>query len=187
MMRTHYEKVFNRMRRPVLLVAVAIVASLLASGVAVAVTSTEYGGTIEDVGVARSTDLFTTSESAEIPNATVKVTVPPGELGLILARYSAESKCSGAKWCSVRIRIIHPGGAIREMAPAAGLDFAFDSPSAFPNDSPESHSMDRSVVVGPGTYTVRTQAVIVGGVGGASFTLDDWSLTVERAPTHDID
>jgi hypothetical protein len=41
MMQTYYEKVLDRMRRPVLLVAVAIVASLSASGVAMAVTSTK--------------------------------------------------------------------------------------------------------------------------------------------------
>jgi hypothetical protein len=43
MMRTYYEKVLNRMRRPVLLVAVAIVALLSVSGVAMAVTSTDEG------------------------------------------------------------------------------------------------------------------------------------------------
>jgi hypothetical protein len=40
-MRTYYEKVLNGMRRPVLLVAVAIVALLSASGVAMGVNSTE--------------------------------------------------------------------------------------------------------------------------------------------------
>jgi hypothetical protein len=42
-MQTYYEKVLNRMRRPVLLVAVALVALLAASGIAVAVTSTDEG------------------------------------------------------------------------------------------------------------------------------------------------
>jgi hypothetical protein len=40
-MQTYYEKVLNGMRRPVLLVAVAIVALLSASGVAMGVNSTE--------------------------------------------------------------------------------------------------------------------------------------------------
>jgi hypothetical protein len=42
-MQTYYEKVLNRMRRPVLLVAVALVALLAASGIAVAVNSTDEG------------------------------------------------------------------------------------------------------------------------------------------------
>jgi uncharacterized secreted protein with C-terminal beta-propeller domain len=42
-MQTYYEKVLNRMRRPVLLVAVALVALLAASGMAVAVNSTDEG------------------------------------------------------------------------------------------------------------------------------------------------
>jgi hypothetical protein len=42
-MQTYYEKVLNRIRRPVLLVAVALVALLAASGIAVAVTSTDEG------------------------------------------------------------------------------------------------------------------------------------------------
>jgi hypothetical protein len=42
-MQMYYEKVFNRMQRPVLLVAVAIVALLSASGIAMAVTSTDEG------------------------------------------------------------------------------------------------------------------------------------------------
>jgi hypothetical protein len=42
-MQTYYEKVLNRMRRPVLLVAVALVALLLASGVAMGVNSAEAG------------------------------------------------------------------------------------------------------------------------------------------------
>jgi hypothetical protein len=42
-MQTYYEKVLDRMRRPLLLVAVALVALLAASGIAVAVTSTDEG------------------------------------------------------------------------------------------------------------------------------------------------
>jgi hypothetical protein len=42
-MQTYYEKVLNRIRRPVLLVAVALVALLAASGMAVAVNSTDEG------------------------------------------------------------------------------------------------------------------------------------------------
>jgi hypothetical protein len=63
------------------------------------------------------------------------------------------------------------------MAPAAGTDFAFDSPDSV-TEFWESNSMDRSLLVGRGTYTVKAQVAVI---GGGSFALDDWSLTVERA------
>jgi hypothetical protein len=163
------------MRRSVLLLAVAAVGLLLASGVALAVTSVVGGGAINQVRVARSDEASTTSSATyvDIPAATVQITVPRGQRALLLARFSAESICTGGAWCSVRIVTVRDG-VEQEMEPASGTDFAFDSP----DDSWESNSMDRSRLVGRGTYTVKAQAAVV---GGSSFRLDDWSLTVERA------
>lgn len=163
------------MRRSVLLIAVAAVGVLLASGVALAVTSVVSGGAIAQVKVARSDEDFNTSSASyvDIPGAAVQFNVPRGQRALLLARFSAESICSGGSWCSVRIVTVR-SGVVREMEPASGTDFAFDSP----NDSWESNSMDRSRLVGRGTYTVKAQAAVI---GGSSFRLDDWSLTVERA------
>jgi hypothetical protein len=163
------------MRRTVLLLAVAASALLVASGVAVAVTSIVSGGAIDQVKVARSDESSGTTSSSyvDIPAATTQVTVQRGQRALLLARFSAESICTGGAWCSVRIVAVK-GGVEQEMEPASGTDFAFDSP----NDNWESNSMDRSLLVGRGTYTVKAQAAVI---GGSSFRLDDWSLTVERA------
>lgn len=39
--------------------------------------------------------------------------------------------------------------------------------------------MDRSLVIGPGNHTVVVQWAVTQDV--ATFRLDDWSLTIERA------
>jgi len=116
----------------------------------------------------------------DLPGASATISVPGPGNALVLARFSAESACyqsggGGANWCSVRILV---DGV--EMDPASGFDFRFDTTDDRPVASRESHSMDRSLVIGPGTHTV----VVQWGVAftGAEFWLDDWSLTIERAP-----
>jgi hypothetical protein len=137
-------------------------------------------------GVATSTGSVAATTSAtsfvDLPGATATITVPGPENGLVLARFSAESACyqPGAtigNWCSVQILL---DGA--PMDPATGVDFAFDSTDAGTETSTswESHSMDRSLVVGPGNHTVVVQWVVTNGA--TIFRLDDWSLTIERAP-----
>jgi hypothetical protein len=82
-MQTYYEKVLNRMRRPVLLVAVALVALLAASGIAVAVTSTDEG---RDEGRAVKVAAPDGSPSALVPVTpatttafrSVSITIPSG-------------------------------------------------------------------------------------------------------------
>src|SRR5215211_858445 len=78
-MRTYYEKVLNGMQRPILLVAVAIVALLSASGIAMGVTSTE--GTNEGHAV-KSAAFDRLTASAAIPTSTafktVTLTIPQG-------------------------------------------------------------------------------------------------------------
>ena len=178
-MQTYYEKVLNRIRRPVLVVAVALVALLAASGIAVAVTTFASGGAISAVRVAGSTDksTFTSESYVDIPGAARTIQGGDDAFDLLLARYSAESRClGGTQTCSVRIVAVPQGGTIQEMEPASGADFGFHNAS---NDEAETHSMDRSLRVSKaGVYTVKAQAA---AFSGSSFTLDDWSLTVERA------
>lgn len=139
------------------------------------------GGTLTKVNVVTETNAQVTNSTTfvNLPGATTVVTVPSGENALILARFSAESACSGgtgAQWCSVRILI---GGV--EANPIVGLDFAFDSTDNGRETSAswESHSVDRSRPVGSGTYVVQAQWAVTSAA--TSFRLDDWSLTVERA------
>ena len=131
-----------------------------------------------------------------IPGASTTVSVPRGEKGLILARYSAETICyivegttnTGDDKCSVRIMVekITPSRCKRwRRAPATSSP---TSPSTArvearkPYLPEESHSMDRSRIVGPGTYTVKAQwAVTHTDVTDVRFRVDDWSLTVEKA------
>jgi hypothetical protein len=170
-------------RRTLLLVTSMAAVLVLASAVAFAVISNANGGSIQQVRIARSDEASTSSSTSfvDIPGAAVNVRVPSGSTRLILARYSAESACFGSSgWCSVRIVAVK-GGVTKELAPASGSDFAFDSSNANneTGSSWESHSMDRSDRLSAGLYTIKAQRLVTNS--SLSFRLDDWSLTVERA------
>jgi len=76
-------------------------------------------------------------------------------------------------WCSVRIRV---DGT--EMNPQSGSDFAFDTVTT--SSGPYvGASMQRSLVVGPGTHFVNVDERIVGS--GVTFRLDDWQLTTTES------
>jgi hypothetical protein len=152
-------------------------------------STSKSGGAITKVKVLRETAAQTTTSTSfvNLPGASTTITVPAGQKALILARFSAESNCSGGTvddWCSARIMV---GGS--EGGPASGSDFAFDSVDSSETAACaadecgwESHSMDRSRgPLGPGTYKVKVQWRVVQFGGSApTFRLDDWSLIVER-------
>jgi predicted small metal-binding protein len=60
-------------------------------------------------------------------------------------------------------------------------NFAFDSTSGGTENvlAQESNSMDRSVIVPRGSYTVKAQGAVTHS--DVRFRVDDWSLTVEKA------
>jgi hypothetical protein len=160
--------------------------ALLAVPAAIGLTNGASGGAITQVKVVSNTSSQTTTSTTfvNVPGASVRVKVPHGQRALILARFSAETNCSGGSvgnWCAARIMI---GSA--EGSPASGGDFALDSVDSadvagcLPGDCGwEGHSMDRSRgPLGPGTYVVKVQWAVVGS--GSTFRLDDSSLTVER-------
>ncbi len=173
------------MRRTTLLLASMAVALVLASGVAFAVVTFTSGGFIERVVIARETVASSSNSTAfvDIPGASVGVFVPSGTSKLIMARYSAESACSGGTgYCSVRIVARNSTtGELTELQPGSGLDFAFDSTDGGRETSAswESHSMDRSNRLGAGSYTIRAQRAVTSSA--TTFRLDDWSLTVEQS------
>ncbi len=166
------------MRRRYVFGAVAVIA-LLSASVVVGATFVTTGKTVSHVNVTRE-NLATVSNATffnNVPSAFTTISVPSGENALILARFSAESACyGGTGYCSVRILI---NGV--EMDPVAGFDFAFDSTDLGRETSGswESHSMDRSRVVGSGTYTIVVQRATTSA--STFLRLDEWSLTVERA------
>jgi hypothetical protein len=137
-------------------------------------------GSINHVNVVTETVAQTTSSTAfvALPGASTTISVPAGEAALLVARFTAESQCTGAaagSWCSVRILV---NGA--EADPASGIDFAFDAvPTVNTTDFWEGHAMDRSKLVGAGNYVVIVQWAVTNA--STTFRLDDWSFTVERA------
>jgi hypothetical protein len=90
-----------------------------------------------------------------------------------IVRFSGESACSAASWCSVRITV---DGV--EASPQAGSDFAFDSAGG---ETWQSLSMDRTSHVIASTGVVRSVvvAVDIAVIGGGSWRLDDWSVVTE--------
>jgi hypothetical protein len=166
-----------------LISAIALVALLVGPAIAATIWS---GGPVEEVKAVTETNASVTNSTSfvDVPGASTFVTVPSGTTGIIFARFSGESSCSGGTgYCSVRIVVQEwsPTGVPMEMEPASGLDFAFDSTDGGQETSSswESHSMDRVLNVAPGkTYLVQAQRAT--SQSATSFRLDDWSLTVER-------
>ncbi|MEW6060216.1 MAG: hypothetical protein AB1551_08800 [Actinomycetota bacterium] len=163
-------------------IAVVLVAALVVESAMAETSTTVAGKSVAAVRVVRDASVSGLGSTSfeDLPGASTTITVPAKTKALILVRFSAESLCLGPvdsqAVCSVRVLV---GNA--EADPASGSDFAFDSSNAGREGafSWESHSMDRSRgPLGPGTYTVKVQCMVT-TVGG-TFSLDDWSLTVER-------
>jgi len=114
------------------------------------------------------TAALTTSSTAYAQLTAGTITIPTGQTGYLKATFSGESLCTGASWCTLRVRV---DGV--EMHPQVGTDFAFDSPS----DSYEAHSIQRiSNLLGPGIHNVEVQWAVV---GATTFRIDDWLFQVE--------
>ena len=87
-----------------------------------------------------------------------------------IARFTAETRCLGGGYCSVKIDFNGNAGL-----PNAQEDFTFDSPGG----DWESHSVERFWNNGFQTQNGPTVAVYGRLVNGAtSFRVDDWTLTV---------
>lgn len=177
----------GKMRRPVLLLATAAVALLAFGGAALGVaTMVESSGGIQKVKVVREdAEAHTASQSfVTIPGASVPFVVPAGERGLFLARFSGTSWCGAnddAGQCLVRIVAQNTDtGAVRELGPITDSGDLFDGPTS---SDFESHSIERSGVVGSGTWIVKAQ---FRGNDPFDATPDtgvfirNWSLVVEK-------
>jgi hypothetical protein len=183
------EKKEKQMRRTIMLLASMAVVLVLASGAAFGVLTFTSGGSIERVVIARGNDASSSIATSfvDIPGASVQVFVPSGTSRLIMARYSAESVCSGGSsdaFCSVKIVARNSTtGADTELKPANDGGFAFDSTDVGRETSAswESHSVDRSDRLGAGSYTIRAQRASISKGAAPTFRLDDWSFTVEQA------
>jgi len=180
-------------RKRVLLVALGGVAVLaLGAGTASALLTGGSGGVQESaVVVGNDAAAMTVSQMfVPIPGAALAINMPAGDSDLLRASFSAESACSpraasaAQSWCSVPIVLVNraSGAIIRELSPAAGVDFAFDSTDAGRDTAAswESHAMDRFTRVG----NLEPRALIVRAEWRTTspntvFRLDDSNLTVE--------
>lgn len=161
---------------------VTTLAMLVIAGPPPTVTGT--GTDLTRVKVIGSTGAASTASGAfvDVPGATANIKVDPGQTALIVARFAADSRCSGPLGgaCVVQILI---GGV--EADPATG-GTTFDSVPACSTsgsgetcavqDFLEAHAMERWRTVGPGTYTVEVEFA----TGGAEFLLQHWTLEVDR-------
>jgi hypothetical protein len=120
-----------------------------------------------------------------LPGAAANVFVPANQSRLYDVPFYAESRCAGpggGGWCTVRIIAQNIAtGAIVELNPVSGADYAFDSDMAAATDDLwEGHGMERSrrLPGGPNgtTYQIRVQYAVTNATIG--FTLDDWHLAV---------
>jgi hypothetical protein len=164
------------LRRPLPLLAAGV---LLAGGAAAGYAAvphssgpTVHAGTILAVAVTRDARQSSTGNTSyvNLPGASLHLRGP----GLLVIRFTAASFCDGSIPTSVcLVRIMVDG---RQARPSGGtvLGSGDDTMSQAP-------ALDRSLVVGRGLHTVRVQWR-VSDLGG-NFTLQQWSLTVERAAT----
>jgi hypothetical protein len=80
------------------------------------------------------------------------------------------------------VRIIaDSGGAITQLDPASGRDFAFDTDlvGAVDVDGAEGHAMERSRRLLPGNYDIRVEYEVTNAA--TVFTVDDWHFAVESS------
>ena len=155
------------------MIAVALIA--LASTTPMFAAVTHSGAAQKAIVVVTETnDQFTSSTSySDLVGAAAVITVPAGKNYLVTARFTAESYCFGLTyftWCTVQI--LADG---TPMLPDVGFDFAFDA-TGNADDAWEGHTVDRSMVLGPGVHTIKVQWAVTDPA--EIFRLDDWSLTV---------
>lgn len=173
-------KSFNKVNRSsVLLVAALTCVVLAGSNSAFAVRQTRRANAVAAVTVVtENQDSFLNSTSyQDLAGARATITVPTGQTQLVQAAFFAESTCVGefgGNFCS--LRILADGVEMSPSAFEAGIEFAFDGVGA--DDFREGHAMQRSILLGPGTHTIRVQAAVSNSFTGVF--LDDWSLTITQ-------
>jgi len=171
-------------RRPVTIVAVALVAMLAIATTAFAVL-TGSGGTgqlrMDNRGETGPVPPTSSVPWVDLPGADIVVTIPSTGTRLLNARFTAESTCLGAVglWCTTRIIAVNAAGFPTELDPASGTDFHFDSasPGVAGRVDSEAHAMERSKRLQGGTYKLKVQYAVSNAA--VLFTLDDWHFTIE--------
>jgi hypothetical protein len=168
-------KIFAKVNRSTAVSIAALTCMILAGSMSAFAVRQKHTGNGVTVVTENAISFIGSTSFQNLPGAAATITVPAGQVQLVLADFRADSTCQGSfaeNFCSVQILA---DGA--EMAPVAAGDFAFDGVGTA-DDFYEAHSMQRSILLGPGTHTIRVQALVT--LSGMSFFLDDWSLTVTQ-------
>jgi hypothetical protein len=110
---------------------------------------------------------------ADVPGATVKLTIPSGVNQLLMARFTGDVVTSGDGFVDTQLRIVMGTREMNPVAPRAVSSNAdaYEQPVA----------IERSTIVGPGSRVVQVQAC-VNGDNTAYATVSGWHLSVEAAP-----
>jgi hypothetical protein len=170
-------------RKPVAVAAATMLALGAFAGTAVAVLSGSSGTSQLHMDNRGQTDPQTTNSIGwrNLNGADIPLAIHGS--GLVNARFTAESICGGGGPVGCRVRIVAlniASGALVELDPASGMDFAFDGD--VPNQSDkigEGHAMERSRRLTAGSYQLRVQFAVDHPL--TSFTLDDWHFAVETS------
>lgn len=113
----------------------------------------------------------------DLPNASLKLIIPQGPTQLVMVRFTAEAEEYGtdaAAWCSVRILA---GNA--PMLPDTGVNFRFLSNAVAGSVNDVGAAMDRSLALGPCTYTIKVQ--YTSSHINDKCSLGPWHLNVQTA------
>jgi hypothetical protein len=159
--------------------ALALVVLATAAGAVLAVTSQRTAKGSVGVTVVRedSTTASATSSStvySDIPGARMNVTVTGTRNNLLVARFQGHGSVIQTSGCMVRI----VAGATT-MEPAS--DYAFMSQANVSGSSVDSGSIERSIILTPGTYTVRAQLRIsTANNVNSQCQLSGWHFLAER-------
>jgi hypothetical protein len=131
-------------------------------------------GTVDKAYTIQASSEPSTITSTSFSSLTLdSIRIPASGQYRVLVRFSAESTCDAASYCTARI-----GVASDEANPKSGTDFAFDSPGG---ELFQSLSMDRTsdIITGTGSPRNVDVEVSVAVIGGGSWRLDDWTVTAE--------
>jgi hypothetical protein len=169
--------------KPISIAVAALVATGALAATAAAVVTTSQGTTQMQMSNVASTDASTTSSTSwvSVPGSDVPMKLASG--GIINARFTAESACTGPDngWCSARIVVYSVAtNTFTELEPASGMDFAFDS-AATSADAWESHAIERSIRLPEGSYRFRVEYAVHAPTTTVTSRLDDWHFAVEAS------
>jgi hypothetical protein len=158
------------------LLALAVTGAGVARAVTAPGVTKVSGGAVTGYTVAALNAPWTMNGPGPHTYLSTNVSVPAGQSAILLAHFSAQSECyGGSGWCTLTLLVDG-----KQMLPAAGSNFAFDSTEGGTraDTQQESHAIERSIKVGSGKHTVSVVMDVT--AAPVSFSLFEGTLSVER-------